>query len=631
MHKLLARQLKRHKLSSKWIEEGQHSLSDISDAYQDFDNERMIIERSLDLVSEELNERNRVLESKLILLKDTHNQLEDSLAILNGIFDSTGEAIVGFDKTGRLLRCNQMARKILNIDIKPENVTLSKTIFKISKFLKTPSIFLQQLRMLIERPSKDIFGSIEFNNGETFEFHSTAQMKQDKLQGRVWCFRNVTQLKQNEMLIKHQAFHDALTDLPNRLLLQDRLEQQISFAHRNNSMVAVLFIDLDHFKKINDTLGHQQGDELLVDVSKRIKSCLREADTLARLGGDEFVVVLGNIHSHKVAALTSARINDKLNQDFTINGKKYFISCSIGISLYPRDDISSEELIRKADLAMYHAKEQGRNDFQFFDDALERLAHYNFDLENKLRRALEKDEFSVYYQPKICLANQKVNRVEALLRWTIDGNNMISPTEFIPLAEQMGLIVPLGYWVIENVCAQIKIWQKHGIDDVVVAINLSAQQFAEIDFVDKIRAILGRHQLSGECLDWEITESILLEDLEQVKQVLMDIKSLGSSISIDDFGTGYSSLQYLQRLPVDTLKIDRSFIVELSENPSEESLVSGIISLAHNLKLSVVAEGVEDADMVEYLKRRHCDFIQGFYYYKPMNAEAMTKLFLPKQ
>jgi diguanylate cyclase (GGDEF)-like protein len=630
MHKLLERQLRRHKLSDEWTKVGRASLQDISDAYNDFDKERVIIERSLELVSEELNDRNQVLKSKLIQLEDTHEKLQDSLAILNSIFDSTGEAIIGFDRNGQLLRCNGVAKKILKINVEPTDVCLSKTLLKIARHVEKESNFSQHLRKIKRRPLSDTSGIVKLKNQQVFEFHSSAQVIDETLHGRVWCFRNVTQVKENELLVQHQAFHDALTDLPNRLLLKDRLEQAISLAHRTELLVAVLFIDLDYFKKINDTLGHQQGDEMLVVVSKRIKQCLREADTLARFGGDEFVVVLGNIGSHKAAAQTSARIIESLQKTFRIEGKKYHISCSVGVALYPRDDIAGEELIRKADLAMYHAKEQGRGCFQFFDEALERLAHYNFDLENKLRDALKKEEFELYYQPKIRVEDKSKKKVEALMRWSIDGKERVSPSEFIPLAEQMGIIVPLGYWVINSVCQQISLWQSQGISDVVVAINLSAQQFAEQDFVGRIKQYLERYKISGKCLDWEITESILLEDLNQVKGILMELKALGSSISIDDFGTGYSSLQYLQKLPVDTLKIDRSFIVELAENPTEESLVNGIISLAHNLKLSVVAEGVEDSDMVEYLTRQHCDFIQGFYFHKPMNVEEITNIFLSK-
>jgi len=628
MHKLLARQIKRHKQTSQWTDQASPLLNAISMAYQDFDDEKIIIERSLELVSEELNQRNKVLKSKLVLLEETHLKLEDSLAILNSIFDATGEAIVGFDGKGNLLRCNYVAKKIFDISVSQKKINIRKTVLKVSRFLKKPGKFIQQLRDIKKHQNLDLFGIFEFLNGDLFEFHSSAQVVDKRLIGRVWCLRNVTQIKKNEILVQHQAYHDALTDLPNRLLLQDRLNQEISFAQRSNALVAVLFIDLDHFKKINDTLGHQLGDELLIEVASRLKFCVREADTLARLGGDEFVIILGSIVSHKMATKTCQRIIDKLKQYFIIHDKKYYISCSVGISLYPRDDQSPEELIRKADLAMYHAKEQGRGGFQFFDAALERLAHYNLDLENKLHGALKNNQFDVYYQPKICLQNNSLKKVEALLRWRVDGKSMISPTEFIPIAEQMGLIIPLGYWVIERVCQQINQWKNNGIEDVVVAINLSAQQFSESDFVEKIILTLEKHQLDGSCLDWEITESILLEDLDKVKQVLTELKALGSMISIDDFGTGYSSLQYLQRLPVDTLKIDRSFIVELAANPTEESLVSGVISLAHNLKLSVVAEGVEDSSMVDYLSRHGCDYIQGFYYYKPMNALSMTEVFL---
>lgn len=626
MHKLLSRQIKRHKLSTLWVEEGLTALQNISDAYGDFEKEKNLIERSLDLVSEELNERNQILKSKLLLLENTHNQLAESLSVLNSIFDSTGEAIVALDRHGKLIRVNHMAEKTFNLSLREHCQKSLFVLLNMARKIKKPSKLYQQLKYLKTRPYLDIFGTLELVNNEVFEYHSSAQVVGEQLNGRVWCFRNITKVKENELLIKHQAFHDGLTGLPNRLLLQDRLNQAIHFAHRSKTMVAIMFIDLDHFKKINDTLGHQSGDELLIEVSKRIGACLRETDTIARMGGDEFVVVMGNVSTHKSAASMSNKILEKVTQSILLNNSKYYISCSIGISLYPRDDGSGEELLRKADLAMYHAKEEGRNGFQFFNNALERLAHYNLDLENKLRNALKREEFNVYYQPKINLKNNKIDKMEALLRWNVDGKSMVSPAEFIPLAEKLSLIVPLTYWVIENVCQQIKAWQINGIKNIVISINLSAQQFLENDFIEQVQVILKRYQLSGNSFDWEITETTLLEDLQKVKETLSCLKALGSSISIDDFGTGYSSLQYLQKLPIDTLKIDRSFIVDLEEKPSEESLVSGIISLAHNLKLEVVGEGVENIEMVDYLKRKKCDYIQGFYFYKPMNSKEMTNI-----
>lgn len=626
MHRLLARQIKRHKLEQGEIDKISGLLSDIDLAYKDHDQERNIIERSLELTSEELNERNRVLRSKLELIETTHNKLEDSLSVLNSIFDSTGEAILGFDNTGRLLRNNHMASEIFGVIANESEVSQFLMIRELVRKVSKPKSFIKELKWLKLHPSQNLFGTLTLVNGEILEFHSSAQVINQDLMGRVWCFRNVTVAKKNEMLLKHRAYHDALTNLPNRLLLLDRLEQHISNAKRSQHQVAILFIDLDHFKKINDTLGHQQGDRLLIEVAERIKNSLRDCDTLARLGGDEFVAVLGEQEGHKHSAKTSSRIIARLQSAFDIKQKKYFISSSIGISLYPQDGLASEELIRKADLAMYSAKQNRGGCFHYFDSALERLAHYNLDLENKLRHAINSQQLEVYYQPKVCLDNQQYNQAEALLRWTTQDGQSISPAKFIPIAENVGLIVKIGYWVIEDVCRQITEWKEMGLDSIKVSINLSAQQFKEKDFVTKVKQILDKFHLSGCDIEWEITESILLDDLNAVSDVLAELKALGSSISIDDFGTGYSSLQYLQKLPVDCLKIDRSFILELGDDPSEESLVSGIISLAHNLSLTVVAEGVEERNIVDYLTRKHCDYIQGYYFYRPMDALSMTRL-----
>ncbi len=627
MHRLLKRQLKRHKLDFKHQEEALAFLRDVNRAYKDHDQEKDIIERSLDLTSEELNERNRVLRSKLALLETTHNKLEDSMSVLNSIFDSTGEAILGFDKSGRLLRENHMAQKMFGDIFATETSFNPQSIRKLLRVIPKPQYLLTQFKALKNNSKIDLSGILELKSGQILEFHSSAQIINQKLHGRVWCFRDVTKEKENELLLKHRAYHDSLTSLPNRLLLLDRLSQNIHRANRDNSIVAVLFIDLDGFKKVNDTLGHTKGDILLIDVAERISSNLRESDTLGRLGGDEFVVIISVKNNTDIVSKISTKIIKSLQSYFKIDNNKYYISSSIGISLYPNDSLNSEELIRKADLAMYSAKKSGGSCFRFFDKELEKLAYYSLNLENKLRVALDKKQLEIYYQPKVHLSDNKLNEAEALLRWTTSSNQIISPAQFIPLAEKIGLIVEIGYWVIETVAKQIAYWKTNVQAEIKIAINLSAHQIKEHDFVEKVNHILKKHNLSGKEIDWEITESILLEDFRVAHNVLESLKRLGSTISIDDFGTGYSSLQYIQKLPVDCLKIDRSFILELGTNPTKDSLVSGIISLAHNIQLCVVAEGVENKQIVDYLTLKNCDYIQGFYYYKPMSSNSITKLF----
>ncbi|TQV88767.1 putative bifunctional diguanylate cyclase/phosphodiesterase [Aliikangiella coralliicola] len=626
MHKLLKRQIKRKYPVAELPQELQELTQAISDAYSDFDNERTLLERSLELVSDELNQRNAELRNRLLELEDTFHQLGSSMAVLDSIFDATGEAIFAFDNNGRLIRFNRAAQSLLSLPKVGEVYGNSKIKLLLYKLLKEPANFFFELRKLNANPTTNLFGVVALKDQQLFEYHSSPQLSNDQLVGRVWCFRNVTQLKENEATIQFQAFHDALTQLPNRVLMLDRINHAIALSRRTNDLVAILFLDLDHFKKVNDTAGHQLGDELLIEVSRRIKSCLREYDTLARFGGDEFVVLLENIKSHQFASQTCQRIIHQLKKPFDLEGQVFHISTSIGVSIYPRDDDEPEELIRKADLAMYHAKENGRSHFEFFDKPLERMAHFQLELENKLRAAIKKHELSVYYQPQVDIREFKVRRVEALLRWFPEDGKPVPPSDFIPVAERAHLIGKIGYWVLEQACLQVKEWQSVGIENIRVAVNLSAQQFVGKKLVEDVKELIKKYGIEGRLLEFEITESILLEDLENVKEVLLELRKMDITVAIDDFGTGYSSLKYLQKLPIDSLKIDRSFIRELAENPNNKSIVNTIISLGHNLNLSVVAEGVEDKKMVAFLCERQCDFIQGYYFYKPMPVEEVTKI-----
>ncbi|MCW8999149.1 MAG: EAL domain-containing protein, partial [Kangiellaceae bacterium] len=578
------------------------------------------------LVSEELNQRNQELRRKLLQLEDTYNQLGESLAVLDSIFDATGEAILAFDSKSRLIRFNQMAQEILGIEQVKKVYGSNRVMRTFFKILSPEEEFSHELRKLNADPGCLLFGVIALKDRRLFEYHSTPQLNAGQLVGRVWCFRNVTKIKENEALVKYQAFHDSLTELPNRVLLIDRLNHAIKLSNRQKDLLAILFIDLDHFKKVNDTAGHQLGDELLIEVAKRIKGCLREHDTLARFGGDEFVVLLENIKSHRVAAHTCQRINLKLTEPFELDGNLFHISSSIGVSIYPRDDHQPEELIRKADMAMYHAKEKGRGTFEFFDSPLERIAQFQLELENRLRDAFLQQQLTVFYQPQVDTKEFKVRRSEALIRWFPKDGPPISPADFIPVAERAGFIKEIGYWVLEQVCQQISKLKTNGVDDVRMAINLSAQQFADETLVDQIMKLMQKYKVEGQDLELEITESMLLEDLEKVSAQLTQLRKLNISIAIDDFGTGYSSLKYLQKLPIDSIKIDRSFIQELSQNPGNQSIVNAIISLGHNLKLDVVAEGVEDKAIVEFLCFRQCDYIQGYYFYKPMPADELLAL-----
>lgn len=426
--------------------------------------------------------------------------------------------------------------------------------------------------------------------------------------------------------LAYQAHHDALTGLPNRLLFEDRLQQAIEHARRNNTLVAVLFIDLDRFKQVNDTLGHAIGDILLIQVARRFEVCVRTTDTLARHGGDEFMLVLPDITTPQQVTAVARRLHEALREPFFVNGHEIFVSASIGASLYPLDGTDVIALQRAADIAMYRAKSTLRNSFQFFDAA---ITHYSFEqlqIETLLRRAIERNELLLYYQPKIDRAGMLVG-FEALLRWQSAELGMVSPIQFIPIAEEIGLIVPIGTWVLREIVRQLQQWQQSGLPLVPVAANVSALQFTQTDFARVIADVLAEANLPASWLELEVTESMLMGQIDNLRHRLEELRLLGITLAIDDFGTGYSSLSYLHRLPINVLKIDKSFVMQLSEARSsvEHSLIDAIISLGHHLGMRVIAEGVETAEQHRILFDAGCDMFQGYYVGRPLPAAETTR------
>lgn len=440
--------------------------------------------------------------------------------------------------------------------------------------------------------------------------------RQGNVIGAVLVFHDVSDKRALLRQMTHQAHHDALTGLPNRLLFVDRLRQAIAQARRKNHDAAILFLDLDRFKLINDTLGHAVGDRLLQSVAARLKGLLRESDTVGRQGGDEFILILPEIHSRAEVSTVAQKILALFSTPFPLEGEEVFITPSIGISLYPADGTDIETLIRHADAAMYSAKELGRNNFRFFTPALNETAQSRLETENSLRRALAKNEFVIHYQPVISLLSREIVGVEALVRWQHPRKGLLMPSSFIPVAEDTGLIIPIGEWVLRSACNQVRSWQKSGYP-LRVAVNLSARQFRQPQLTETIRAVLLETSLIPESLEVEITESIAAEDLNVTISILRSLKDMGIRISIDDFGTGFSSLSYLRRFPIDTLKIDKSFVADILPRRDEE-IVTAIINLAQTLKLKVIAEGVETREQLNFLAEKHCDEIQGYFFCRPL-------------
>ncbi len=434
--------------------------------------------------------------------------------------------------------------------------------------------------------------------------------------------------KQAEQRIRYMAHYDALTGLPNRVLLQDRIKQAIAFAHRNSTQVAVLFIDLDYFKHINDSLGHQTGDRLLQMVALRLQQCLRDGDSVARLGGDEFVLSLPlQADSNEAAMLVAQKILDALDQIFIIDQHELHVSASVGISIYPDNGADAESLMRAADTAMYYAKEKGRSHYQFFTPALNKAAQRRLTWANRLRRALARNEFALHYQPQVDLESGTIFSSEALLRHRQSGKKVpVSCGPYIAIAEETGLIVQIGEWVLRQACRQLRQWRDLGYVDLRIAVNLSPRQFSQPNFQDLVEQILNETGLPADALDLEITESILLQRNEYNVAMLERLSVMGIQLSIDDFGTGYSSLAYLQRFPIHALKIDRSFIHGIGRDLNDTALVTAIIAMAHSLHLKVLAEGVETAQQVSFLKSHGCPAAQGFFYSAAVTADAFTDL-----
>jgi len=420
-------------------------------------------------------------------------------------------------------------------------------------------------------------------------------------------------LEQANAELQHQATHDALTGLPNRLLFIDRLGREIAHAERDRHLFAVLAVDLDRFKVINDTLGHGPGDQLLVEIARRLSNAVRSADTVARTGGDEFLLLLTEIREAADAAVIANKIILELDKSVSISGTEVHTSASIGISIYPADGSGSDALVAHADEAMYFAKQAGRNSFHFFSPGMSVFSRARLDLESELRRALPLKQFEVHYQPKIDVVTGRMNSVEALLRWRHPTRGLIGPLDFIPIAEETGLMLSIGEWVLREACRQARQWQREGLPFLRIAVNISPIHFRQSRFLEIVRSALLDHDLEPQYLEIELTETTVMDHAETSVNILEELSRMGVIVSIDDFGTGYSSMSYLRRFPIDKLKIDRSFINDMTTNSDAASIVKAIISLAHSLRLKVVAEGVETAQQLQQLQDLGCDQFQGFY------------------
>lgn len=562
-------------------------------------------------------------------LEMSHKQIENKLYVRNEQYDSLinnidlGISIINSEY--RILMVNAAHGRFYNRD---EKDFINKECFReLAKRDSICSTCPGTIAMATGMPSvvEDV-GTREDGSSFTVRIKACPIFDEDgKARKFIEVVEDITDRKRSEQEIEKLAYFDTLTDLPNRLLVKDRLNQHLVYAKRYNEQVGVIFIDLDHFKRINDTKGHTSGDELLKAVAKRLVKTVRENDTVARLGGDEFVIVCPGIRHEQDIAYIAQKILNTFSMSFKVEGKKTFITASMGIAFFPLDGLSVGKLLRNADTAMYAAKEQGRNNYQFFSQEMNQKAVALMELENNMRQALERKEFYLLYQPQINLESGEVVGVEALLRWNHPQMGLVLPDIFIPVAEDTGIIIQIGEWVLRTACQQLKSWHEMGFSSLRVAVNISGQQFKQKNFTNMVEDILMEVHLKPNSLELEITESILIANVEHTTKILNKLKDTGVGLAIDDFGTGYCSLNYLQNFPINRIKIDKSFICEITRNQNNAAITEAIIALSNSLGLCVIAEGVEEIEQLNFLRERKCYEMQGYLFSKPIPVDELDK------
>jgi len=568
------------------------------------------------------------VEGVAVFLRDKteSKRARQKLNLAAKIIESSREGIVVTDTAGIIVDVNEAFGSLTGYsrdDVLGRNPSMMKSGRHDAEFYRN------MWTMLIETGhwSGEVWDRRK--NGELFaKLLSISAVRNDlgEVTHYVGIFSDITKIKQTEERLQHMAHFDPLTRLPNRLLFRDRLHHALVETGRHKQMVALMLLDLDRFKDINDTLGHKAGDDLLVTVAERLVGCVRKSDTVARLGGDEFTVVLSEIAGPSAVASVARKILQVLAEPFDLAGRSVFVTASVGITLYPSDGAKVDRLLQNADMALYRAKELGKNTFQFFSPEMNLEVKRRIELEQDLRGALDRNEFVVYYQPRLDTETGHITGGEALLRWNHPKRGLVSPDEFISVAEETGLIVPIGEWVLRTACTQTRTWQQLGLPPVTIAVNVAARQLSYADLADTIAQIVSETGLEPRFLELELTESGAMNDADATIKIFRELKQHGIRVCIDDFGTGYSSLSYLKRFPIDKLKIDKSFVEFSSSDPDDQAIVETIVAIAHTLKLTVVAEGVETKAQLEFLKSLHCDEWQGYYCSKPVPPAAFEGL-----
>jgi diguanylate cyclase (GGDEF)-like protein/PAS domain S-box-containing protein len=545
--------------------------------------------------------------------------------------DCIGDAVICTDISGNITFLNAVAEKMTG---RPRHEAAGRSMAEVLRILDATS------RQTAPNPmemavGKDRTANLSSNcnlvRNDGFEIPiegcvSPIHDREGQAAGAVIVFRDVSAARTMALEMVYSAEHDFLTGLPNRMLLNDRVTQAVALARRHTEQVAVLFLDLDGFKYINDSLGHATGDKLLQSIAKRLVDCVRGSDTVSRQGGDEFVVLLSEVRQSEDAAVTAGRLLQAVAEAHSIDQHDLHITASIGVSVYPDDGLDAETLIKNADTAMYQAKENGRQSYQFFEPAMNVRAVERQSIEESLRRALERQEFALHYQPKINLGTGAITGAEALIRWTHPTRGPVAPAQFIPIAEDCGLILPIGAWVLREACEQARAWVDAGLPVTTMAVNVSAKEFRDENFLGGLFAILSETGLDPRSLELELTESVLMKRAESTVSVLQTLRERGVKVAVDDFGTGYSSLSYLRKFPLDALKIDQSFVRQISTAGDDTTIVAAVIGMARSLKLRVVAEGVETLEELEFLRAHQCNEAQGYYFSRPVLPQQFARL-----
>ena len=558
--------------------------------------------------------------------KQAEEALVFKTALLEAQAETTIDGILAVDESNHIVLANKQFGR--NFEIPDELLSTRDDLIvlkRVTDKVEDPDGFIERVGYLNSHRDEKSRDELRFKNGKIFDRYSAPLVdSKGRYRGRIWYFRDITDRKLAEERVQFLAYYDALTGLPNRTLLQDRLAKALAGARRRKDKVAILFLDLDRFKDINDSLGHSVGDLLLQEVAERLKTWAREQDTVARVGGDEFLIVLTGLKDVADAAVATERIVNLMTAGFVVRGHPVNVSCSIGVSIFPEHSADCETLIKNADAAMYSAKENGRNRFQFFTEDMNAQGVERLTLENSLRLALDKKELFLVYQPQMDIATGRITGLEALLRWQHPDLGLVPPDKFIRIAENSGLIVPIGEWVVRTACCQARKWQDEGLPPVSVAVNVSAVQFRQEGFCELIRRVLHETGLAPQYLELELTESLLLANADLMLSVVQELKAMGVTLAIDDFGTGYSSFSYLRQFRVSKLKIDRVFIRDVAVNPDDAAITTAIISMAKSLRLKVIAEGVEDEAQMSFLRAHQCDEIQGYYFSKPLAVDKVA-------